>query len=88
MLGLLKRKKKPQTRKHDAGELKIAGRSVALAIVEHARAKRLTLRVEPGGRAIRVTVPPDVGRAEIDRFVDRHHDWLEGRIGKLPIRQR
>ena len=84
MFGLLKPKTPPRTRKHDAGALKIAGRSVALAIVEHSRAKRLTLRVEPGGRSVRVTVPPGVDRAEIDRFVDRHHGWLEGKIGKLP----
>lgn len=87
MFGLKKRRRAPQNRRIDGGEMQIAGRSVALAIVEHSRAKRLTLRVEPGGRSIRVTVPPGVDRAEIDRFVNRHFDWLTGRIERLPDQQ-
>ncbi len=77
-------KPKPLTEKHDGGALQIAGRSILMTIIEHHRAKRLTLRIEPGGRAIRVTVPPGVKRDEIDRFVSRHQGWLEDRIEKLP----
>lgn len=89
MLGFSRSKSKqvPLTTKHDGGNLQIAGRALPLAIVEHARAKRLTLRVEAGGRGVRVTVPPGVSRAEIDRFVARNEEWLESRIGKLPTQQ-
>ncbi|MCR2692908.1 hypothetical protein NSP23_24520, partial [Salmonella enterica] len=36
----------------------VAGRSLPLSVWENPRAKRLTLRIETGGKAIRVTVPP------------------------------
>lgn len=81
MFGLTKQ---PLTRKREYGDIQIAGRKVSLTVVEHARAKRLTLRVEPGGRVVRVTVPPKVSRQEIDRFVDRHQEWLAERISVLP----
>ena len=84
MFGFAKPGNLPLTARRDGGNLRIAGREMPLAIVEHARAKRLTLRIEAGGRGIRVTVPPGIDRAEVDRFVARHHGWLEGRIGKLP----
>ena len=81
MFGLTKQ---PMTRKRESGDIQVAGRKISLTVVEHSRAKRLTLRVEPGGREVRVTVPPKVGRDEIDRFVDRHQGWLAERISVLP----
>lgn len=87
MFALSRPKRVPMTTRHDGGSLEIAGRVMPLAIVEHARARRLTLRIETGGRGIRVTVPPGVGRDEIDSFVRRHHDWLSERVEKLPDRQ-
>ena len=86
MTALLKPDREPLTRKRDGGRLEIAGRDVSLTIVEHKRARRLTLRIEADGRGVRVTAPPDVGRAEIDKFVDRNRDWLENRICRLPDR--
>ncbi|MEZ5809994.1 MAG: SprT family zinc-dependent metalloprotease [Rhizobiaceae bacterium] len=87
MFGLSRAKRAPTTVRHDGGSLEIAGRVMPLAIVEHARARRLTLRIETGGRGIRVTVPPGVDRDEIDRFVRRHHGWLSERVERLPDRQ-
>lgn len=69
---------RPQT--HD-----VAGRTLALAIVEHPRARRLTLRVEPSG-GLRVTVPPGMDQAQIDRFLARQQGWLEDKIAALPDR--
>ncbi len=40
------------------------------------RARRLSMRVFPGGR-VEVVVPPGVGVAAIERFVSRHRDWAE-----------
>ncbi len=62
----------------------VAGRSLPLRIVENARARRLTLRIDAGGRGLRITVPPGVPSAEVDRFLDRHTGWLEKRLQKLP----
>ena len=62
----------------------VAGRSLPLRIVENGRARRLTLRIDSGGRGLRVTVPPGVAWREVDRFLNRHQDWLEQRLAKVP----
>ena len=64
----------------------VAGRSLPLRIVENRRARRLTLRIDTGGRGLRITVPPGVARREVDRFLIRHQDWLEQRLAKVPRR--
>ena len=70
---------RPTERLHE-----VAGRTLPLRIVENARATRLTLRIEPGGQGLRVTVPPGISAREVDRFVDRHRGWLEKRLAKVP----
>lgn len=42
------------------------------------RARRLSMRVFPGGR-VEVVVPPGIGIPAIERFVARHRDWAERR---------
>jgi len=42
------------------------------------RARRLSMRVFPGGR-VEVVVPPGVGLPAIERFVSRHRAWAERR---------
>jgi len=69
----------PRERLHE-----VAGRTLPLRIVENARARRLTLRIETGGQGLRVTVPPGIPAREVDRFIDRHQGWLESRIAKVP----
>lgn len=66
----------------------VAGRILPLNIVEHQRARRLTLRIEAGGRGLRITVPPGITMEEISRFIGRHQHWLEARIGRMPDRER
>ncbi|MCR4267509.1 M48 family metallopeptidase [Nitratireductor sp. ZSWI3] len=64
---------------------RVAGRELPLRVVENSRAKRLTLRIEPGGKGLRVTVPPGLSRSrQVDDFLDRHAGWLEERLRKLP----
>lgn len=62
----------------------VAGRTLPLRIVENARAKRLTLRIDAGGKGLRITIPPGVAPREIDKFLERHSGWLETRLAKLP----
>lgn len=62
----------------------VAGRNLPLVIWENPRAKRLTLRIETGGKAIRVTVPPHLPQRDLDLFIDRHHGWIEAQIAKVP----
>lgn len=62
----------------------VAGRAVPLKIVENDRAKRMTLRIVPGGSGLRVTIPSGLSQREVDRFLDRHQSWLEEKFRKLP----
>lgn len=62
----------------------VAARTLPLRIVENTRAKRLTLRIEAGGKGLRVTVPPGIDPREVDHFLARHRGWLETRLAKLP----
>jgi predicted metal-dependent hydrolase len=62
----------------------VAGRTLPLRIVENVRARRLTLRIDPGGQGLRVTVPPGIPTREVDRFIDSHQGWLEARLAKVP----
>ncbi|MBX3570651.1 MAG: M48 family metallopeptidase, partial [Rhizobiaceae bacterium] len=71
----------PETRDHA-----VAGRTLPLRIVESDRARRLTLRIDAGGRGLRITVPPGLARGEVDRFLLRHQGWLEQRLEKIPER--
>ena len=73
----------PRERLHE-----VAGRTLPLRIVENDRARRLTLRIDAGGKWLRVTVPPGIPAGEIDRFIERHRGWLEQRLAKVPNRPR
>jgi predicted metal-dependent hydrolase len=64
----------------------VAGRTLPLRIVENDRARRLTLRIDAGGRGLRITVPPGIAHGEVDRFLTRHQGWLEQRLAKVPER--
>ncbi len=64
----------------------VAGRTLPLRIVENGRARRLTLRIDAGGRGLRITVPPGLRRGEVETFLDRHQGWLEERLAKVPDR--
>ncbi|GAB1580291.1 M48 family metallopeptidase [Phyllobacterium phragmitis] len=64
----------------------VAGRTLPLRVVENPRATRLTLRIEAGGKGLRVTIPPGLPAREVERFLSRHQGWIEARIAKLPDR--
>ena len=64
----------------------VAGRTLPLRIVENDRARRLTLRIDAGGRGLRITVPPGLSQGQVERFLIRHQGWLEARLEKLPDR--
>jgi predicted metal-dependent hydrolase len=68
----------PETR-----ELDVNGRRLPLTIRRDLRATRLTLRIEPGGRALRMTVPNGVPERDIRDFLDRHQGWLMTKLAKF-----
>ena len=49
------------------------------------RARRLSMRVFPGGR-VEVVVPPGTGLPAIERFVSRHREWAERRAREFELR--
>lgn len=46
------------------------------------RARRLSVRVYPGGR-VEIVVPPGASAATVQRFVGTHREWIAARIADL-----
>lgn len=46
------------------------------------RARRLSVRVYPGGR-VEIVVPPGASPAAVQRFVGTHRDWIHARVEDL-----
>ena len=77
---------KPKPAPMQEREHAVAGRTLPLRIVQNDRARRLTLRIDSGGRGLRITVPPGISAGEVDRFLHRNQGWLEQRLAKVPYR--
>jgi predicted metal-dependent hydrolase len=58
----------------------VNGRELPLTIRRNVRATRITLRIEPGGRALKMTIPQGLKERDIQDFLDRHHGWLSTRL--------
>ena len=84
MFGLKRQRRAPLPRPVRGRDIAVAGRRMPLIIREHARATRMTLRIEPGGRALRMSVPIGISEREIDSFLHRHHGWLASRLNTIP----
>ena len=84
MFALLKKPKKtkPPARKIER-LLQVGEREMPLTIREHHQASRITLRIEPGGKALRLTVPTGLAKREIDAFLVRHDGWLRMKLAKF-----
>lgn len=50
------------------------------------RARRLSLRIDPSGGQVVVTLPPRASRATGRTLLGRHADWIAGRLAELPGR--
>ncbi len=58
--------------------------SLPVKVVENDRAKRITLRIVPGGDGLKVTTPGHVGDDEIEAFVERNRNWVASRLARMP----
>ncbi len=85
MFPLLSRSRKPQAKPlaPETRTLDVAGRLMPLTIRQHERATRITLRIEPGGRALKMTIPRGLAAREINAFLDRHQGWLLTKLAKF-----
>ena len=61
----------------------VAGRQVPITVRENPRATRITLRIEPGGRALKLTIPMGLHHGQVDDFLEIHQGWLEGKLPKF-----
>lgn len=61
----------------------VEGRTLPLTIRHNAQATRMTLRIEPGGRALKMTVPIGLPTREVDAFLDRHRGWLATKLARF-----
>ena len=61
----------------------VAGRAMPLTIRQNVRATRITLRIEPGGRALKMTIPVGLHEREVSAFLDRHQGWLMTKLARF-----
>lgn len=65
--------------------LTVNGRELPLTIRRNPRATRITLRIEPGGRALKMTIPQSVKEREVQDFLERHQGWLKSRLSRQSL---
>ena len=68
----------------ERGVLPLAGREVDVLWRRHARARRVSLRVDPTSGGIVVTLPPRASRASGLALLHSHADWIASRLDALP----
>jgi predicted metal-dependent hydrolase len=66
--------------------LAVEGVPVPVELRLSARARRISLRLDPGGHKVRLTAPAGLSDSEILRFVGRHAGWMQQRLAERPPR--
>ena len=69
-------------------DLEIDGRSIPLTVRRNARARKMILRLDPGGEGAVVTIPAHADPADGLDMARRQSAWLSGQMGALPDRLR
>ncbi len=67
--------------------LSVVGLPAPLELRESARARRMTLRLDPARGLVQLVVPLGQAEAEALRFVGRHTGWVQASLAKLPPAQ-
>ncbi|QKG70406.1 M48 family metallopeptidase [Erythrobacter mangrovi] len=67
--------------------VEIEGRVLPIELTRNARAQRLTLRLAPDGRAVRITLPNWCRTAEAVAFAHARRAWLTEQLAKVPARR-
>ena len=65
-------------------EIELNGTTLPIALRRHATAKRLTLRLAPDGREVRITLPRWARAPEAIAFAHARRDWLTSQLEKVP----
>ncbi|PCH51153.1 MAG: hypothetical protein COC17_02605 [Hyphomicrobiales bacterium] len=64
--------------------LEIDGERIPVKVTENPRSTRLTLRLVPGGKSLKVTMPPHVDGKQLDDFLERNKNWVAAKRARLP----
>ncbi|MBB4005256.1 M48 family metallopeptidase [Aurantimonas endophytica] len=64
--------------------LELAGGPLPVTVRRNPRAKRIILRLAPGGAGVVVTAPRSTPARTINEFLERHRGWVEGRLARIP----
>lgn len=64
----------------------LAAVPVPVEVRVSARSRRLSMRVDSVRNVVRVSTPPQVSDADIQRFIGRHLEWLQQRLSAVPPR--
>lgn len=65
--------------------VEVAGRVLPIAIRRHPTARRMTLRLAPDGREVRLSIPRWGRTADALAFAHSRTDWLAAQLGTLPV---
>ncbi|WP_026615266.1 M48 family metallopeptidase [Ensifer aridi] len=83
MFPSLKRRRGSGTLLDVRRDIEVAGKVLPLTIRQNARATRMTLRIEPGGRALKLTIPTGLPDREVNAFLTRHQGWLMTKLARF-----
>ncbi|WP_085032432.1 M48 family metallopeptidase [Ensifer aridi] len=83
MFPSLKRRRGSGTLLDVRRHIEVAGKVLPLTIRQNARATRMTLRIEPGGRALKLTIPTGLPDREVNAFLTRHQGWLMTKLARF-----
>lgn len=64
--------------------LDLAGGPLPVTVRRNPRARRMILRLAPGGAGVVVTAPRSASARTINEFLERHRGWVEGRLARIP----
>lgn len=74
-------------REHQSPTISLGDHSLPIAILRHARARRMTLRLAPDGSEVRVTLPQWGRTADAIAFARSRADWLTEQLARIPSAQ-
>lgn len=67
-----------------APTIAVAGREIPIVIRRLERARRMTMRLAPGGTEVRISIPNWGRTAEALAFARSRHAWIEAQLAALP----
>jgi len=62
----------------------LSDRVLPLHVHVNVRARRLVLRIENGGKGLRMSVPPGTNEQQICYFLHQYRGWIETKLKKFP----